>query len=157
MRRQNDGGALGVYATQELPHRAADFDVHAGGRLVEDQQARFVHQRPCDHEATLHPAGQAACNRIAPVPELQLLEIFLRALFRQRARNAVKARLIDHNGERRFEHVEIDFLRHQTDAGFRRFQILVDVVSEYLDHATGLVDQGSGDADGGGLAGAVGT
>ena len=35
---QNDRGPLGVQAPEEFPHRAADLDVDAGGRLVEDQQ-----------------------------------------------------------------------------------------------------------------------
>jgi hypothetical protein len=71
------------------------------------------------------------------------------------ARNSVEARLVDDDGERRFEQVEIDFLRHDADAGFRRFQLAVDVVAEDFDGAAGLVDQRGDDADGGGLAGAV--
>ena len=101
------------------------------------------------------PPRQAACNRVATVPELQLFEIFFGAGFRQPPRDSVKPGLVHDDGERRLEHVEIDFLRHHADAGFGHFQLSVDVVAEYLDHAAGFIDQGGCDANQGGLAGAV--
>src|ERR1700680_1504547 len=56
MRGEDDGGTAGVDVAQELPHRASDLDVDAGGRLIEDQQLRLVHQRARDHEPALHAA-----------------------------------------------------------------------------------------------------
>ena len=85
VRGQDDGGALLVDLAQELPHRAADFDVHAGRGLVQDQQPRLVHQRARDHQPPLHAAGQRARHALALVPQLQLLQVFLGAL-RARAR-----------------------------------------------------------------------
>ena len=60
VRRQDDRRALLVDLAQEDPHAAADLDVDARGRLVEDQEARLVHQRARDHEPPLHAARQRA-------------------------------------------------------------------------------------------------
>jgi hypothetical protein len=38
VRRQYDGGALRVDVAQKFPHGAANLDVDAGGRLIQDQQ-----------------------------------------------------------------------------------------------------------------------
>ncbi len=43
-----------------LPQRRAALGVEAGRRLVEEQDARLVHQRQREVEAPLHPAGVAA-------------------------------------------------------------------------------------------------
>ena len=52
--------------------------------------------------------------------------------------------------------LKLSLLRHQADAGLGGFDLVVDVVAEHRDVAAGLVDQRGDDADGGGLAGAVG-
>ncbi len=157
MRGQNDGRSLVVDIAQELPHRAANLDIDAGGRLIQYQQLRFVHQRSSDHEAPLHAAGERAGDRMAALPQLQLLEIFLGSLLRERPRYAVEAGLVHHDREQRLEHVEIDLLRHDADAGLRHLELAIHVVAEDLDDAAGLVDQRGDDADDGGLAGAVRT
>ena len=76
---------------------------------------------------------------------------------RQLALDAVEARLVDDDGLRRLEHVEVDFLRHDADAGLGRLELAVDVVAEHADAAGRLVHQRGDDADQRGLAGAVGT
>ena len=58
------------------------------------------------------------------------LRYFSARCARQLALDAVEARLVDHDGLRRLEHVEVDFLRHDADAGLRRFELPVDVVAE---------------------------
>ena len=157
VRGENDGGAAIVDLAQELPHRAADLDVDPGGGLIENQQPRLVHQRARDHQAALHAAGQAARDAPAPLPQLQLLEVLLGALARYRARDAVEARLVDHDRVRGLEHVEVQFLRHDADAGLGRLQLVVDVVAEDARLAGGLVDERGDDPDERGLAGAVGS
>ena len=47
--------SLAQFADQ-LPHVAAQFDVDAGGGLVQEQDARLVAQRLGDHHAALHAA-----------------------------------------------------------------------------------------------------
>ena len=72
-----------VDAAQKIPHRAADLDIHAGGRLVENQQARLVHQRAGDHQAALHAAGQRARNGRCAGPRAAAASgIFRRAAWR---------------------------------------------------------------------------
>ena len=131
VRGEDDRGAARVDLAQELPHGAADLDVDAGGGLVEDQQARLVHQRARDHEAALHAARQAARHLVALVRELQQRKIFLRALAREAALDAVEARLVHQDGLRRLELVEIDLLRHDADAGLGGLELAVDVVAEH--------------------------
>ncbi len=53
---------------------------------------------------------------------------------------AVEPGLVDHNGLRGLEHVEIDFLRHDADAGLGAIQFAIDVMAEHTDRAGALVD-----------------
>src|SRR5437870_1171422 len=154
---ENDGGAAGVDLPEELPHRTADLDIHSRGGLVEDQEARLVHERARDHQAALHASGECTRDAAALVPQLQLLQVLLRALPRDRARDAVEARLVDHDGVRALEHVEVEFLRHDADAGLGGLGLAVDVVAEDARFPAGLVDQRGDDADEGRLPGPVGT
>ena len=122
-----------VDLAQELPHGAADLDVHAGGGLVQDQQPRLVHQGAGDHQAALHAAREGARHVVALLPQGQLLQVFLGALLAPRARDAVEPRLVHHDVEDFLELVEVEFLRHQADAGLGRFEFAVDVVVEHRD------------------------
>ena len=144
-----------LIVAQERPHAAPDLDVDARRRLVEDQEPRLVDQRARDHEAALHAAGKRARDLVALVPELQLAQVFLRALDRELARNAVEARLVHDDREHLLELVEVDFLRHEADAGLRAVELAVDVVAEDGDAAAALLDERHDDADGRRLAGAV--
>ena len=88
--------------------------------------------------------------------ELQQRQVFLGAFARQRPLDAVEPGLVDQDGLRRLELVEVDFLRHDADAGLRGFELAIEVVAEHAHRARRLVDQRSEDADERGLAGAVG-
>ena len=66
---QNDRGSCRVDLTQEVPHRTSNFDIDTRGRLIENQQSGFVDERPCDHQAALHSAGQRTRLIRAPVPQ----------------------------------------------------------------------------------------
>ncbi|KAG1245823.1 hypothetical protein G6F68_014905 [Rhizopus microsporus] len=70
LRGEDDRGAGRVDLLEHAPHVAADLDVHAGGRLVQDQQARAGHHRARDHQPALHAAGQAAELGVAVEVEL---------------------------------------------------------------------------------------
>ncbi len=138
---ENDCRAARIDFVEELPHRAANLDVHTRSGLIEHQQARLVHQGARDHQAPLHAAGKPARHAVALVPQLQLPQVLLGADARHRARNAVKARLIDDDGERRLELVEVQLLRHDADAGLRSLQLAVQVVAKDAGGAGGLVDE----------------
>src|SRR5579871_3867943 len=60
MRRQDDRRALIVDLTQELPHRAADLDVDARGRLIEDQEPGLVHERAIISRRFMPPESERA-------------------------------------------------------------------------------------------------
>ena len=53
--------------------------------------------------------------------------------------------------------VEIDFLRHDADAGLGGLELPIDVVAEHVGRAGALVDERGDDADERRLAGAVGS
>src|SRR5690606_40415895 len=72
---EDDGHPLAVELGDEVPHRAAQLDVDAGGGLVEDQQARLVDQRAGDHQAALHAAGEHARGHVALVPQAELVQV----------------------------------------------------------------------------------
>src|SRR5689334_4101423 len=60
MSRQNDAVPVLIHAAYELPQPLAQLDVDAGGRLVEHDYWRFMHQRLRDEHAALHAAGERA-------------------------------------------------------------------------------------------------
>ncbi len=101
------------------------------------------------------PPDRRASQPVAAVPERQLRQVFLDALARELARDAVETRLVDDDGLGRLEQVEVQLLRHHADAGLGSLELGVEVVAEHADLARGLVDQRGDDADQRALAGAV--
>ncbi|MNR22869.1 hypothetical protein D3C85_1398490 [compost metagenome] len=139
---EDDGDAFLVQLGEEAPHRATQFDVHAGGGLVEDQQAWLVYQRPGNHQATLHAARQRARRHITLVPQTELGQVLLGTFLGNLGRNAVVTRLGHHDIEGFFELVEVEFLWHHPDAALERGRIAVQVVAKDIHRAAGLVHQG---------------
>ena len=72
----------------------------------------------------------------AAIPKAQRTQVFLGALAGKLAAQAVVASLVHDNIVHALPEVEVDLLRHETDAGLGSFEIGVDVVPEYLDFAT---------------------
>ena len=60
MRGEDDGDALFAQPPHHFPHVAAQFDVDAGGRFVQEKDFRLVGERLGDQHATLHAAGERA-------------------------------------------------------------------------------------------------
>ncbi len=58
MRRQQNRLAFLQQTLQALPDQVTRLRIEAGGRLVEQQQVRIVHQRACQRQAPLHAAGE---------------------------------------------------------------------------------------------------
>ena len=67
VRGQQDRLAVGVQLAEDLPQRDAALRVEAGGRLVEEQHLRPVHDRPRHHQALGHAARQRHHRRLRPV------------------------------------------------------------------------------------------
>jgi hypothetical protein len=101
------------------------------------------------------PPGQAARYLVALVRELQQRQIFLGALARERPIDAVEPGLVHEDGLRSFELIEVEFLGHDANAGFRRFELAIEIVAEHAHRSRRLVDQRGENSDQRGLAGAV--
>ena len=61
----------------QLPHVAAQLDVDAGGRLVEEQDFGLVAERLGDHHPALHAARQLHDLGLALVPQRQVAQHLL--------------------------------------------------------------------------------
>ena len=153
---EDDRRAFLVDRPQKLPHGAANLDVHARGRLIENQEPGFMHKRPGDHQTALHPAGQIAGDVVAPIPELQLAEIPFGPLHGNGTAETVIAGLGNDDIQDLLELVEIDLLGHEPDAGFGRLQVAVNVMAENGNRPPGLGYQRRDDSDSRRLARAVG-
>ena len=137
----DDGDPLAVELGEERPHRAAQLDIHTRGGLVENQQPRLMDQRPRDHQAALHAAGEHPRGNITLVPQPQLVEIALRALLGNLRRDAVVAGLRDQDVEGLLELVEVEFLRHHAQMALGAREIFIDIHAIYPHRTCGLVDQ----------------
>ena len=114
-----------------------------------------MHERSRNHEPALHAAGERARNAVALVPELQLGQIFLEPVVGDAPRQPIEARLVDQDRRNGFELIEVDLLRYDADARFRKRQLRIEVILEYLDLAASLVDERGDDANGSRLTRAV--
>ena len=150
---EDDGDARRAQRPHQLPHVLAQFDVDAGGRLVEKQDLRLVRQRLGDQHPPLHAAGQRHDPGVFLVPQRQLPEHLLdvagiRRLAEQPAGKA-------HGRRRRLEGVGGQFLRHQADQAARGAIVGEDVVAVDGDRARGRLHDAADDIDQRRLAGAV--
>ena len=73
MRGEHDGVALAIQAPDESPQTLAQLHVHAGGRLVQHDHRRLVHQRLRHQHAALHAAGKGAHIGIRLVGQTQVV------------------------------------------------------------------------------------
>ncbi len=74
MRGQDDGQPALLQAAQRVPQRAAGLRIEARGGLVQQQDARVVHEGARDHGPLLQPAGEGQRLRARLVRELHLRE-----------------------------------------------------------------------------------
>ena len=62
---------LVAYVEHEAGHVLGLFEIHAGNRLVEEQQLRFHRQRTSELDPFLHPDGSIADRMLSPLLEFQ--------------------------------------------------------------------------------------
>ena len=67
--RAGRGSQAGGQVLEEVPELQTRQRVYAGGRLVQEQRRRSVQQRADQGQLLLHPAGQLAGQRRAPVAQ----------------------------------------------------------------------------------------
>ena len=153
MRGQDDGDAGGAERAHHLPHVLAQFDVDAGGRLVQEQNLRLVRQRLGDQHAPLHAAGQRHDLLILLVPERDVLQHLLDEgrIVRLAEQPAAEGAGRPH----RLEGVGVKLLRHKPDHGARGAVVADVVVAVHRHGAAGRIGDAADDVDQRGLAGAV--
>ncbi|KAG1389897.1 hypothetical protein G6F59_015386 [Rhizopus arrhizus] len=127
MRGEDDRGAGRVDLLEHAPHVAADLDVHAGGRLVQDQQARAGHHRARDHQPALHAAGQRAHVVVGLVGQAQVEQDLVDpvVVVAQAEVAGLDAQGLAHREER----VVDQLLRHDAQRAPRRLVVGHDVVA----------------------------
>ena len=156
LRGQQHRGAVVDELADELPDTDPALGVEAGGRLVEEQHRRPVHERRREVEASAHAPRVGARRPVGGVDEVEALEQVGRA---RRDAGAGEMRELCHHakvlapGE-----VVVDgcVLAGETDAGSNRGRVSHHVDAEHASPAR-VGPHGRGEhPDGGGLAGAVG-
>ena len=132
----------------------AQFDIDAGGRLVEHQDRRRVDHGLGHHQPASHAAGQGPGIGIGLVGKAQGPEDRIGLPLGRR--HAVEPGMELEQLARREEGVDVQLLGHHADGGARLPRLAVDVEAPDLGVAAGLDDQAREDVDQRRLAGAVG-
>ena len=101
-----------------------------------------MHQGPGDHQPPLEPPGELAHLGVAAVPQIELAQIAFRPHPRLAPRDPVVPRLVQDHLHHRQEEIEVELLGDQAQAALHRLRVAVEVVTEDLHPARGLVDQG---------------
>ena len=146
--------AVGRHVVDEVPELASRLDVDAGGRLVEQQQARLVEHAGGEREALFPAARQLAGELAAPILELHALDDRL-------DRSPAVLHLEDAGDEieileDREVVVQTEALRHIADFAADFVRLANDVVADALSGAGVGDEQPAQHADGRRLAAAVG-
>ena len=151
---QDDGDALGAQPAHQRPHVAAEVDVHAGGRFIEEEHVGFVAERLGDHHPPLHAARQFDDSGIALVPQRQVAQQPLdeRRIGRAAEQPSAEADRMQDGGE----NIERDLLRHQANNRSCGAIVAHDVVAVDQYPPRRHRHRAAGDADQRRLAGAVG-
>ena len=115
LRRQEDRRALVVQLADLLPDRRAAGGVEAGGRLVEEEDARLVDQRRAEVEPAAHAARVGAHPPVGGVGEADAGDQRVTALLRLGLRDSVQRRLELHQLAARHQRVERGLLERDAD------------------------------------------
>ena len=138
------------------PERAAALRVEPGGGLVEEEDARAVHQREREVEAPLHPAGVAADLAVRGLGQPHPRQQLVAAPDALRTRQAVQRGLKLHVLTPREERIEGGLLEGGSDGGPDLRAFLHHVMPRHAGAAGGGRQQRGEHVDGRGLAGPVG-
>ena len=115
-----------------------------------------MHQSAGDHQTPFHTTRQRPSGLVTLIPQAKDFQVFLCPFLSQCPRQTVIAALGNHDMLDLFKDVEVEFLGNNAYVLFRGRKILIDVDATNIDLAAGLVYQRKNDADGGGLARAIG-
>ncbi len=154
MRGQDDRVTLLIQPANERPKCLPQLHIDAGGRLVEHNHWRLVHQRLRHQHAPLHSAGQCAHVAIGARRQAQIGEHLIdpRAVVGQPEVTRLKSQRFAH-GEKR---IEREFLRHNAQRQARRTVVVNHVVAHHGHPPTGRAHETGNNRNQCGLAGAIG-
>ncbi len=144
-----------VQLLHEAPQPLTQLHVHAGGRLVQDDHRRLVHQRLGHQHAPLHAARELAHVGVGLVRQIEALDDLVDpgVVVAQPEVARLDAQRLAH-GEERIEH---QLLRHDAQGAPRVLVSGRDVMSHDAQRCRVGARQPGQDADQRGLAGAVRT
>ena len=154
---EEDRGPVVVERPHLLPDRLAADRVEARGRLVEEEHPRFVDQGGGQVEAALHAAGVGADPAVGGFVEADPLEQGVGALLAGGARQPLQGRLQPNQLAPGHQRVQRRLLQGDPDRGSHGAGLADHVVPGDGGPTGGRQQQRGQHADGGRLAGAVGT
>src|SRR3954462_2440873 len=155
VRGQYDAVPVAIEAAHELPQALAELNVDAGGRLVEDDDRRLVHERLRHQHPALHAAGERAHVGVGLGGKVEVVHHLVDPAVV--ARETVVARLQAQGFSHGKKRVEYQLLRHDPEHAARA-PIVAPDVSAHHRSAAGVGTYQAGDhVDQRGLAGAVRT
>ena len=150
---EENGDATGVHLLHVGPQALTQFDVDAGGRLVQHQNRRRVQHRLGDQQAAAHAARQGAGIGFRFVGEADRFENFLGAALG--VRDAVIAGLKIEQRARAEEGIDVELLRHHADRQPAGAGVGVEIVVPNFHVAGALHHQPGQNVDQRRFAGAV--
>ena len=153
---EEDGGAVVVQRPHLLPDRLAADRVEPGGRLVEEEHARFVDQRRGEVEPALHAARVGADAAVGGGGQVDPLEQVVGAAPALGGGDALQGRLQADQLAAGHQRVERRFLQGDADRAPHRPRLLDHVVAGDRGAAAGRQQQRRQHPHRGRLAGAVG-
>ena len=156
LRGQEDGHTrLPPHQGDLVPDVRTALRVEAGGRLVEEEDARRVDQGEREVEPALHPAREPLHLAIRVVRQPDAMQQFFRARAPLLLGDALQRRLQAEVVARREQWIERRFLQGNADDPPDLRPVLHDVVAAHERRARRRRQQRRQDVDGGGLPGAV--
>ena len=105
-----------VQAADVAPQLQAQLEVDAGGRLVEDHQARLVHERAGEQQPAAHAARELRRAHARLRAQVEDVHHLARAAARLGARHPVVAAVVEQRLLDVEEAVEVDVLLGEADA-----------------------------------------
>jgi hypothetical protein len=144
-------------ALEHLPHRHPGHGVEAGGRLVEEEGLRLMHEAPRDLHPAAHAPGQVPHRFVRPLGELDRLQQLRDQPAPPFGRDAVELG----EDEEILLDAELEVAGHglgdDPDRAAHAVGLLADVEAVHPGGALGRGDEGREHPDEGGLSGAVGS
>ena len=153
--QQNRFAALVVFA-DDFPQEQTGLRVQASTRLVQEKDLRIVHHGASDGETLHHAAGESANHLVGAIGELEAVEKSFRTLGAFVRGNAEIGAMEGQNLAGSKRKIQIGALGDNANQALDGDLLLPHVVFADEGLATGGADARSKNANGGGLAGAVG-